>query len=67
MNLASLVDSNLSEFGEYRATVFEDRWLTNREQAERSFRFTNALRGLGIGEGDRVVVMLANCPEVSQC
>jgi long-chain acyl-CoA synthetase len=66
VNLASLVDQNIAEFGEYPATVFEDRWYTNREQAERSFRFAGALRALGIGPGDRVVVMLPNCPEVPQ-
>jgi long-chain acyl-CoA synthetase len=67
VNLAALVDGNLEEFGEYPATVFEGAWHTNRAQAERSFRFANALRGLGIGPGDRVVVMLPNGPEVSQC
>lgn len=67
MNLASLIDRNLREFGTYDATWFEGRWYTNREQAERAFRFANALRALGARAGDRVVVMLPNCPEVSQC
>ena len=67
MNLASLVEHNLREFGEYETTVFEGNWITNRGQAERSFRFANALRSLGVGPGDRVVVMLPNCPEVTQC
>jgi long-chain acyl-CoA synthetase len=67
VNLATLVEENLEGFGEYPATFFEDRWHTNREQAERSFRFANALRGLGVAPGDRVVVMLPNCPEVTQC
>lgn len=66
MNLASLVDFNLREFGEYPATFFEGRWITNREGAERSFRLADALRSLGIAPGDRVVVLLANCPEVLQ-
>lgn len=66
MNLASLVDRNLAEYGDYVATIFEDREITNREQAERSFRVANALRSLGIGPGDRVVVMLPNAPEVPQ-
>lgn len=66
MNLASLVDDNLAEFGEYPATLYDDRWFTNREQAEAGSRFAGALLDLGIGAGDRVVVMLPNCPEVGQ-
>lgn len=66
MNLASLVDYNLREFGEYPATFFDGRWMTNREGAERTFRLANALRSLPIAAGDRVVVLLANCPEVLQ-
>jgi long-chain acyl-CoA synthetase len=67
VNLASLVEHNLREFGEYETTVFEGNWITNRGQAERSFRFANALKSLGVGPGDRVAVMLPNCPEVTQC
>ena len=67
MNLASLADLNLAEYGEYEATIYDDRRFTNREQFDASNRFANALSGLDIAAGDRVVVMLPNCPEVGQC
>jgi len=67
VNLASLADFNLAEYGEYEATIYEGRRYTNREQFDSSMRFANALTGLGIAAGDRAVVMLPNCPEVGQC
>ena len=67
MNLASLADYNLATYGEYEATVYDDRRYTNVEQFQASNRFANALTTLGMTPGDRVVVMLPNCPEVGQC
>ena len=66
MNLASLGDFNLAEYGEYEATIYDGRVLTNREQFDASKRLASSLAGLGIGAGERVVVMLPNCPEVGQ-
>jgi long-chain acyl-CoA synthetase len=67
VNLASLADFNLAEYGEYDATIYDDRVYTNKQQFEASKRFANALQELGVAPGDRVVVMLPNCPEVGQC
>ena len=66
MNLAHLGEENLEKYGEYVALVFEGKEHTNREQHRAANRLANALRGLGVGVGDRVVVMLPNCPEVPQ-
>ncbi len=66
MNLASLGEENLGRFGEYPALVFEGRELTNLDQQRAANRLAHALRRLGTGPGDRVVVMLPNCPEVLQ-
>jgi long-chain acyl-CoA synthetase len=66
MNLARLGDENLAKFGEYAALHFEGRDLTNVDQARAASRIAGALRRLGVGPGDRVVVMLPNCPEVIQ-
>ncbi len=64
MNLASLAEKNLAEFGEYERLVFEGKVLTNRALHDASCRFASALRQLGCDEGDKVVLMMANGPEV---
>ncbi|HEX4336417.1 MAG TPA: long-chain fatty acid--CoA ligase [Polyangiaceae bacterium] len=64
MNLASLAEQNLAEHGEYERLVFEGRGHTNRELHERSCRLATALHALGLSPGDKVVVMMTNCPEV---
>jgi long-chain acyl-CoA synthetase len=66
MNLAKLGEDNVATFGEYPALVFEGRELTNVDQQRGANRLANALRRLGVAPGDRVVVMLPNCPEVLQ-
>src|SRR5262245_12364970 len=66
MNLAKLGETNVATFGEYPSLVFEGRELTNVDQQRAANRLANALRRLGVVAGDRVVVMLPNCPEVLQ-
>jgi long-chain acyl-CoA synthetase len=66
MNLATLGDENLARFGEYVALHFEGRDYTNVDQQRAAARAANALGRLGVGVGDRVVVLLPNCPEVLQ-
>jgi long-chain acyl-CoA synthetase len=67
MNLARLGDENVERFGEYVSLAFEGREWTNVEQQAMAHRFGHALRALGLGPGDRAVVLLPNCPEVLQC
>src|SRR5229473_6791471 len=66
MSLTRLADESLDKYGEYVALAFEGRRYTNLEQARAAARLAHALRRLGVGPGDRVVVMLPNCPEVIQ-
>ncbi|MBI2207367.1 MAG: long-chain fatty acid--CoA ligase [Candidatus Rokubacteria bacterium] len=66
MNLAALGEENVRTYGEFVSLVFEGRELTNVEQQRQADRLANALRKRGIAAGDRVVVMLPNCPEVLQ-
>jgi len=66
MNLAVLGEENIRTYGEYVSLAFEGREWTNVEQQRAANRLANALRRLGIGPDDRVVVMLPNCPEVTQ-
>jgi long-chain acyl-CoA synthetase len=64
MNLASLAERNLADYGEYERLVFEGRSYTNRELVDRSARLATALEGLGLREDDKVVVIMPNAPEV---
>jgi long-chain acyl-CoA synthetase len=66
LNLASLGENNIRTFGEYPALAFEGRELTNLDQQRAANRLAHALRRLGVSPGDRVVVLLPNCPEVMQ-
>ena len=64
MNLASLAEKNLAEYGEYERLVFEGKTFTNRALHDASCRLARALLDLGCREGDKVVLMMANGPEV---
>ena len=66
MSLTRLAEESLDKYGEYVALAFEGRRYTNLEQARAAAQLAHALRRLGVGPGDRVVVMLPNCPEVIQ-
>ncbi len=45
------------------AVVFKDERITYQELRNRSYRLANALSSLGVNKGDRVAVLLRNCPE----
>jgi long-chain acyl-CoA synthetase len=66
VNLATLGEESIRTYGEYAALTFEGRELTNVDQQRSANRLANALRRRGVEPGDRVVVMLPNCPEVLQ-
>jgi long-chain acyl-CoA synthetase len=66
MSLTRLARESLDRYGEYVALAFEGRRYTNLEQDRAAGRLANALRRLGVCPGDRVMVMLPNCPEVTQ-
>jgi long-chain acyl-CoA synthetase len=66
MNLAALGEGNVRRYGEFVSLAFEGRELTNVDQQRAANRLANALSRRGIAPGDRVAVMLLNCPEVLQ-
>jgi long-chain acyl-CoA synthetase len=66
MNLARLGEDNVQTYGEYVSLAFDGREWTNVEQQRAANRCAHALHGLGLGPGDRAVVLLPNCPEVLQ-
>ncbi|MFF5227511.1 AMP-binding protein [Dactylosporangium sp. NPDC000521] len=65
-NLARLAEASLDRHGDYPALCFEGAWHTAGEAHERATRIAGGLRAAGVRPGDRVAVVMANCPEVSQ-
>ncbi|WP_150300817.1 class I adenylate-forming enzyme family protein [Pseudomonas profundi] len=64
MILTDLPDHNLERFGEYPFLYFNDRPLSNRQLLEMTNRLAAGLQAQGIKPGDRVMVCMANAPEV---
>jgi long-chain acyl-CoA synthetase len=63
-NLARLAEESLDRFGDYPSLHFEGAWHSSWSLHERGARVAAGLRRAGVGPGDRVVVIMANCPEV---
>jgi long-chain acyl-CoA synthetase len=64
-HLGRLAEQSIEARGDYPALLFEGRWHGSAELFDRSQRLASGLTELGIAPGDRVVVCMANCPEVS--
>jgi long-chain acyl-CoA synthetase len=64
-NLGLLARRSFERRGDYPALLFEGRWHRSGELFSRSERLAAGLAELGVAPGDRVVVCMANCPEVS--
>ena len=54
----------LERFGDHPSLLFEGRWHSSAELAGRARRAATGFKDLGVRPGDRVVVVMANCPEV---
>jgi long-chain acyl-CoA synthetase len=64
LHLARAAEESFERLGDYESLWFEGRWLRSGELHERAARLAGGLRHLGVEPGDRVVVLMANCPEV---
>jgi len=63
-NLARLAERSFERKGDYESLLFEGVWHRSGELFERAARIAQGLVELGLEPGDRVVVTMANCPEV---
>jgi long-chain acyl-CoA synthetase len=63
-NLAAQAELALERQGVYDSLCYEGRWHTNGQLAERAARLATGFAGLGVRPGDRLLVLMANCPEV---
>ena len=63
-NLARLAEDAYHRRGDYPALLFEGSWHSSGELFDRACRVAGGLTALGVSPGERVVVTMANCPEV---
>jgi long-chain acyl-CoA synthetase len=63
-NLAVLAEQAFERRGDYQSLLFEGRWHRSTELFERARRLAAGLAARGVAPGERVVVTMANCPEV---
>ena len=63
-NVARQAERQLESLGDYDTLLFEGTWWSSGAMADRAARFATGLVEQGVQPGDRVVVLMANCPEV---
>ena len=63
MELTTLIRKGSRQFADAPAVVCEGTTQTYRELHERSCRLANALTGLGVERGERVMLLSDNCAE----
>ena len=63
-NLARQAELALERQGDHDSLCYEGQWHSAGSLAERAAGFATGLTGLGVRPGDRLVVLMANCPEV---
>jgi len=63
-NLARQSELALDRQGDHESLFYEGRWHSSGSLAGRAARFATGLAGLGVRPGDRLLVLMANCPEV---
>ena len=64
-NLALLAEQAFERHGDRPSLFWENKSYTSGGLRDRAARLATGLTELGIEPGDRVVVMMANCPEVA--
>lgn len=63
--LGGRAEEELERLGDRDSLFFEGTWHRSGTLAARARRAAAGFRDLGVRPGDRVVVMMANCPEVA--
>src|ERR1700689_4069315 len=63
-NLATQAELALERQGDHDSLFYEGQWHSAGSLADRAARFATGLTDLGVRPGDRLLVLMANCPEV---
>ncbi|KJE27152.1 AMP-binding enzyme family protein [Geobacillus kaustophilus] len=61
--VCDVLHERAAEFGSQPALTFYDKTMTYAELEAAVNRFTSSLQALGVQKGDRVAIMLPNCPQ----
>jgi long-chain acyl-CoA synthetase len=64
-NLARQAELASRLHGDYDTLFFEGNWYSTGTLADQASRFATGLTQLGVRPGDRLLVLMANCPQVS--
>ena len=62
-SLVDLLDASVARFGNLVALDFYGATTTYRELGDQVARMANVLLGLGVRRGDRVALVMPNCPQ----
>jgi long-chain acyl-CoA synthetase len=63
-NLADFLIQSAANYPNHTALNFMGKEMKYSELLEGAYRFAHVIRKLGIGRGDRVAIMLPNCPQL---
>jgi long-chain acyl-CoA synthetase len=63
-HLALLAERAFERLGDHESLIYEGRRYRSGQLFDRARRLAAGLAGIGISPGDRIVVLMANCPEV---
>lgn len=63
ITLHELLEATVRDYPDNTATIFYGKRLTYAQLDEHANRFAAGLQSLGVRRGDRVVVLLPNCPQ----
>lgn len=63
ISLSELLVQNAQKFPDQEAILFMGKRITYQELCNDVYRLANSLQDLGIQKGDRVAIMLPNCPQ----
>jgi long-chain acyl-CoA synthetase len=63
MSLGNMLSESAGRFAENVAVIHGEQRITYRELNRSACALGNHLRSLGLGKGDKVALMLPNCPE----
>ncbi len=63
LTIPALLEHAAAKYPKHTATIFMGARLTYRQLKEQVDRLAAALHHLGVGKGDRVALMLPNCPQ----